>query len=83
MAGFSCRRFEITGVRRPYAEGCGGPMADKVTPSRRGRPRVDERLTPVSTRLPETTYDRLIKQANQQEKSVAAYVRELLDRRIP
>lgn len=44
----------------------------------RGRPRVDEPMALVSTRLPVRDYDRLIRLAQKQEMSVA----DLLRRRI-
>lgn len=52
-------------------------------PRGRGRPRVDERLEVVSTRLPVKYFDRLVKIANQNETSVANTVRQLLILRLP
>lgn len=48
----------------------------------RGRPRVEEQRSTVSTWLPASQHDRLIRLANQQEKSVSALVRSLLLLRI-
>lgn len=44
----------------------------------RGRPRVDEPLSPVSTRVPASYHDRLVKLANQRDQSVSETVRQLL-----
>lgn len=53
-------------------------------PSRpRGRPRVDDPMSPVSTRLPSKAYDQLIRVATQQDTSVASLVRQLLILRLP
>jgi hypothetical protein len=49
----------------------------------RGRPRVEEPMSSVSTRLPSDAYDRLIRAANQQDKSVSSLVRQLLILRLP
>lgn len=49
----------------------------------RGRPRVDEPLERVSTRLPIHDYDRLVKIANLKETSVSNLVRQLLILRLP
>jgi hypothetical protein len=43
-----------------------------------GRPRVDEPLERVSTRLPVPAYDRLVKLANMHDTSVSNLVRQLL-----
>ena len=49
---------------------------DKTFTRRRpGRPRVEEPLTQVSTRLPPRAYDQLITRANQQGVSVHALLR--------
>lgn len=45
---------------------------------RRGRPRVDERRSTVSTWVPTTLHDRLIEAANRHELSVSEYVRRVL-----
>jgi hypothetical protein len=47
-------------------------------PRRRGRPRVDQPRTSVSTWVPATLHDRLIEQANRAELSVSEYVRRVL-----
>lgn len=52
--------------------------ADSVAPRPRGRPRVDEPLSHVSTRLPIPYHDRLIQLAKQQDTSVSQMVRQLL-----
>jgi hypothetical protein len=49
-----------------------------ASPRRRGRPRVDEPQERLSTRLPLPVYDRLVKQAHQQDKKLAALVRDVL-----
>lgn len=49
---------------------------------RRGRPRVDEPMERVSTRLPVKDYDKLAKFASVKGTSVAAIVRRLLRVRI-
>lgn len=48
----------------------------------RGRPRVEEPLSAISTRLPASYHDRLIRIANAQEISVSAVVRQLLILRL-
>lgn len=48
----------------------------------RGRPRVDEPLERVSTRLPVPVYDRLVTIANQRETSVSMLVRQLIVLRL-
>jgi hypothetical protein len=56
---------------------------ERVEPVRpRGRPRVDEPLERVSTRLPIPVYDRLVEIANQRETSVSMLVRQLLILRL-
>jgi hypothetical protein len=57
--------------------------ADPTTPKPRGRPRVEDPMTRLSTRLPSAEYDRLIRAANQQDTSVASLVRQLLILRLP
>lgn len=47
-------------------------------PKPRGRPRVDEQGSSVSTWLRPSEHDRLIKLANQREQKVSALVRDLL-----
>lgn len=49
----------------------------------RGRPRVEERMEPVTTRLPVGEYDRLVRAANLQDIHVSALVRRLLILRLP
>lgn len=54
-------------------------MADETsTPTKRGRPPVEQPLSHVSTRLPPAYHDRLVKLAKHQDKSVSALVRDLL-----
>lgn len=45
---------------------------------RRGRPRADEPKTSISAWIPTQEYDRLVRTAQQQEKSLSALVRDLL-----
>lgn len=54
------------------------PIRDGVTERRRGRPRVADPVSPVSTRLPTPTYDRLIALANRREVSVSALIRQIV-----
>jgi len=55
-----------------------------VTPAKtRGRPRVTEPRTSVSTWLPAQYHDRLIQLANLRDESVSATVRRLLILRLP
>lgn len=49
----------------------------------RGRPRVDEARSSVSTWVPASYHDRLIRIAQAQDKSVSAVVRQLLILRLP
>ena len=51
-------------------------------PRQRGRPRVEEPHSSVSTWLPCRYHDRLIEMANQKEVKVSALVRDLLILRI-
>lgn len=51
-------------------------MADEKKP--RGRPKVNETSTSVSTWVPASTHDRLIQLARQQDKTVSALVRDWL-----
>lgn len=44
----------------------------------RGRPRVEEPLERVSTRLPLPIYDELVKAANARDTSVANLVRQIV-----
>lgn len=56
---------------------------ERIEPARRrGRPRVDEPLERVSTRLPLPIYDKLVSAANQQDVSVSRLVRQLLILRL-
>jgi hypothetical protein len=56
-------------------------MTDKETARRpRGRPRVPESRSTVSTWLPNRLHDRLIAEAHAQTKSVSATVRALIVR---
>jgi predicted DNA-binding ribbon-helix-helix protein len=45
---------------------------------RRGRPRVPDPGSAVSTRLPTSIYDRLIALANRREVSVSALIRKMV-----
>jgi hypothetical protein len=59
-------------------------MPDEVKPKApRGRPRVADPMTSIGTRLPSADYDRLVRAANLQDKSLAALVRQLLTLRLP
>lgn len=49
---------------------------------RPGRPRLDQPLSTVSTRLPPQVHDELIKLANHQEESVSETLRQLLILRL-
>ena len=54
-----------------------------VSPPRpRGRPRVEQRLERVSTRLPVPTYNQLVSIANARATSVSKLVRQLLVLRL-
>ena len=61
-------------------------MKDRITEPQtgrgRGRPRVQEPLERVSTRLPLPVYDRLCEIAHQRETSVSMLVRQLLVLRL-
>jgi hypothetical protein len=52
------------------------------SPRQRGRPRVEEPLERVSTRLPLGVYDQLVRAANQRETSVSMLVRQLIVMRL-
>jgi hypothetical protein len=49
-----------------------------LVPRRRGRPRVSEPRSTVSTWLPAHAHDRLIQIAKREEQSISAVVRQLL-----
>jgi hypothetical protein len=49
---------------------------------RRGRPKLEEPGGPVSTWLRNGDHDRLIALARREQKSVSAFVRDLVKRRI-
>lgn len=49
----------------------------------RGRPRLEEPLSVVSTRLPVAYHDRLVELAKRNEMSISAAVRQLLILRLP
>lgn len=51
--------------------------------SKGGRPRLAEPTSPVTTWVPPSTHDRLIKIARARDASVSAVVRELLHLRLP
>ena len=50
---------------------------DDQTP-KRGRPPAEDAKTPVTAWVHVSEYDRLVKMANQQDKSVSSLVRSLL-----
>ena len=54
----------------------------RLTVRPRGRPRVEEPLERVSTRLPLPVYDQLVTIANQRETSVSMLVRQLIVLRL-
>lgn len=54
----------------------------EATPRPRGRPRVDEPRSTVSTWLPAHAHDRLIELAKRNEQSISATVRQLLILRL-
>ena len=45
---------------------------------RRGRPRVEQPLSAISTRMPTNLHDKLVVLANKHEVSVSALVRQML-----
>ena len=49
---------------------------------RRGRPKAEEPLSTVSTRLTIAQHDLLIRVANQREQSVSATLRQIIDRSL-
>jgi hypothetical protein len=53
-----------------------------IPTGRRGRPRVEEPLERVSTRLPLPIYDELVRKANARDTSVSMMVRQLLILRL-
>lgn len=57
-------------------------MTDDQKEPRRGRPPADEPRSTVSTWLPASTHDRLIKRANEEEQSVSEFVREMIEERL-
>lgn len=54
-----------------------------VTERRRGRPRAEQEMTTISTWIPASYHDRLIRLANKREQSVSSLVRQLLILRLP
>jgi hypothetical protein len=58
-------------------------MADTKEPRQRGRPKVDEPRASVSTWLPASEHDRLIKLAQKHEQSISSMVRSLLMLKLP
>ncbi len=58
------------------------PDGVQETP-RRGRPRVDEPLEPVATRLPRGVYDQLCREAFQRDMKLSALVRNIVILRLP
>lgn len=63
-------------------------MSEQTEPSlvivgaRRGRPRVEEPRVSVSSWIPESQYDKLVRLANKREQSVSSLVKDLLKLRI-
>jgi len=55
----------------------------RLTVRQRGRPRVEEPLEPVMTRLPRVEYEKLCRAATRQDMPVSALVRRLLILRLP
>lgn len=55
----------------------------KVDPPKRGRPRLDEPGSTVSTWLRPAEHDRLIRLAQKHEQTVSQLVRSLLILRLP
>jgi hypothetical protein len=53
-------------------------MANEPDTPKRGRPKVEEPRSSVSTWMPATYHDRLIRLANQNEVSVSSMVRRIL-----
>jgi hypothetical protein len=49
-----------------------------VRQRKRGRPRVQDPLSPVSTRLPTRHHDRLVRLANRRGESVSETVRQVI-----
>lgn len=58
------------------------PKGARLTVRPRGRPRVEEPLERVSTRLPLPVYDRLVTIANERDTSVSMLVRQLIVLRL-
>jgi len=52
-------------------------------PRPRGRPKVDEPLEPVMTRLPRGEFEKLCRAAHRQDMKVSALVRRLIILRLP
>jgi hypothetical protein len=48
-----------------------------------GRPRVDEPLEPVATRLPRGVYDQLCREAFQKDMKLSELVRNIVIMRLP
>lgn len=55
---------------------------EQANVARRGRPRTDEPKVSVSSWIPESQYDNLVKLANRRDQSVSALVKDLLKLRI-
>ena len=71
--------FDLVGAAVSTRQG-----SPEVPPTRqRGRPRVEQPMEPVMTRLPRENYDRLVRAADLQGLSVSSLVRQLLILRIP
>jgi hypothetical protein len=50
---------------------------------RRGRPKKVDLLSPVSTRVPTSTHDKLIEKARQADKPVSEFLRDFLLKHFP
>jgi len=54
-----------------------------LPPRGRGRPRLDDPMVPVSTRLPSEANERLLRLSYEQRRPVSSVVRSLLMMRLP
>lgn len=58
-------------------------MSRNPNQKRRGRPKKDDSLSPVSTRVPAATHDRLIELAREEHKPVSEFLRDFLLKHFP
>lgn len=58
------------------------PFLDIYTPTRRGRPRVQETSVNLSTWIPTSAYDRLVRQAKHEDTTVSKLAKRLLLKQI-